>query len=569
MNLFFPWFSIVFYLILMFGGSSTSTNIECSFGDNYYFVLGLVYRCSVHNNPNITTGESAQISGIRGTHKSLKGNDDVIGFYGVYETINFFPKGLEKFFKNIKVINIQECQLKEIHQSDLKVFPNLVYLYLHGNEIEVIEEGLFDFNPNLEFVGFRESKIIHIDPNVFDHLTKLSYFWFGYVPCVKQDTANSIEKVQEAIKIVKSNCSSSYFLSLENQMKNLEIESKTLNSEDFNTKLENFEKILNNSKFSKFRPLNYKFQDLKLKTDRAKNTLPLGTNGTKLSDDLENITDKFDDLKLSQLDLTFKCSQNDTVAAIRELKLSQDTLRESQKDLNSKLTGISLHGAKFDEILKSQSQFNVNMTNILNDKFNQIEQSQNNLKTSLDSLKSSQDSLKNSLDFSLINLTSKFSDLKKDIKSSQDDTKLSINDIEVKLSDQKSFQNDVKDALVKVRTMQNEIKMTLNDVRNSKNEGFEDKLMDFGQKLEGKLSEKVESLEGHFVDFKVENSDKLGKIEKELTSKLHKMSTSFDEKIKGIEKRLMKKFEEILEEKLVKIFDEKLGNLIDAKAGTQ
>jgi len=256
-------YSLVFCFITAFFGSSTSTNIECSYDDDEYDDVGQIYQCKVNDNTNIITEESAQISGISGTHKSSRNNDDVLGFYGDTETIQIFPKGLEKLFKNLKFIHIESCELKEIHQSDLKVFPNLVHLYLSWNEIEVIEEGLFDFNPNLEFLLFWEDKLIHIDPNVFDHLTKLNNFWFGFVPCVNQDILEEKEQIQEAIKVVKSNCSSSEFLSLENQIENLEIESKTLNSEDFNTKIESFEKILNNSKFSKFRPLSYKLQNLK------------------------------------------------------------------------------------------------------------------------------------------------------------------------------------------------------------------------------------------------------------------------------------------------------------------
>jgi len=226
--------------------------------------MGDIYHCTVNNNPNIITEESAKISEINGTHKSLKINDDVLGFYSRVKIIQIFPKGLEKFFKNLKVISIWSCQLQEIHQSDVKVFPNLVYFYLFNNGIEVIEEGLFDFNHKLEAVGFQESKIIHIDPNVFDHLTKLSHFWFLTVPCVNKDILDSTEQVQEAVEFVKSNCSNLEFLSLENQNKNLEIESKTLNSEAFKKKLKTFEVSFNNSKFSKFRPLNYKLETLKL-----------------------------------------------------------------------------------------------------------------------------------------------------------------------------------------------------------------------------------------------------------------------------------------------------------------
>jgi len=226
--------------------------------------LSEIYHCTVNNNPKIITEDSAVISGINGTHEISKSNDDVLGFHADHITIQFFPKGLDKIFKNLKAIEITFCELKEIRQSDLKAFPNLVIFILEFNEIEVIEEGLFDFNPNLEHVSFgHESKIIHIDPNVFDHLTKLSDFYFESVPCVNYNVFDSQENVPEPIKIVKSNCSNAEFLSLDRQIKNLEIESKILNFENFNTKLETFEKSFNNSKFSKFRPLNYKFEILK------------------------------------------------------------------------------------------------------------------------------------------------------------------------------------------------------------------------------------------------------------------------------------------------------------------
>ena len=253
------------FLITAFCGSSTSSNIECTYGYNDFHVVDFIYRCLVNNNPNILTEKSAELNKINGTHQDKKMNNDVLGFSAKYETIQFFPKGLDKFFKNLKIIEIKSCGLKEIHQSDLKVFPDLVNFYLSYNEIEVIEEGLFDFNPNLEAVGFwEENNIIHIDPNVFDHLNKLTYFQFSFAICVNEDVKDSRDKVQEAIKVVKSNCSNSEFLSLEIQIKNLENESKTLNSSEFNTNFENFEKTFKNSKFLKFRPLSYKFQNLKL-----------------------------------------------------------------------------------------------------------------------------------------------------------------------------------------------------------------------------------------------------------------------------------------------------------------
>jgi len=511
-----------------------------------------IYQCTVNNNLKMLTDESTQISGVSGTHERTKSNNDVIGFDIRFKTIHFFPKGLDKFFKNLKMICIHTSQLKEIHQSDLEMFKDLMYFYIYQNEIEIIEEGLFDFNPTLVVVGIWESKIIHIDPNVFDHLNKLSNFRFGYVPCVGQDIWETNVKVQEAIQVIKSNCSNSEFLSLGSQIKNLEIESKTLNSEDFNTKLESFEKNFKNSKFSKFRPLNYKFQSLKS-----------ASNNITLSIDLKNITHNFEDQKASQCGLKhtvdeLKASQNSFQTALIDLKSSNanqesklNQIQKFQKQLQDNISQIEVKvndlkssqtnsmndlGSKISEINNSQKIHGAVLSNLQEKAIDELSMSQNYTIVAIKDLKLSQDSFKVSHDTTLSNLTSKFNNLKKDIKSTQDDTKLSISDIVATLSDHTKFQIEAKDSFVKIRTVQNEIKKSLNDLSINRNEDSD-------------ISDKVNSLEGHFL---AEIGEKLDKNEKQLTNKLHKMSTNFDEKIKGIEKRLMKKFEEILDEKLNK-----------------
>jgi hypothetical protein len=195
-------------LISAFGGSSTSSVIKCRFNDDIFNLLRTIYRCEVDNDLEITTGDSAVISSVSGTHEDSKSNDDVEGFYAVRKTIQVFPKGLDKVFKNLKVIRMDDCELKEIHQSDLKVFPELIYFFAVDNQIEVIEKGLFDFNPKLEVVGFAyEKRITSIDPNVFDNLNSLIYLFLAKIPCVDQTASDSRKQVQEVIKIVKSNCS--------------------------------------------------------------------------------------------------------------------------------------------------------------------------------------------------------------------------------------------------------------------------------------------------------------------------------------------------------------------------
>ena len=91
----------------------------------------------------------------------------MVSYIAESKIIHYFPNGIEKTFKSIAFIRIHSCELKEIHQSDLKPFPKLTELHLAHNEIEILEQGFFDFNPDLEMTYFDNNKITQISPNIF------------------------------------------------------------------------------------------------------------------------------------------------------------------------------------------------------------------------------------------------------------------------------------------------------------------------------------------------------------------------------------------------------------------
>ncbi|XP_070491638.1 leucine-rich repeat-containing protein 15-like [Chironomus tepperi] len=150
---------------------------------------------------------SATITSVTGVHQNGKTNDDVIGFDSHYEILNYFPQGLDKFFGNLKSIVIYYGRIKEIHQSDLKPFPNLVNLYLENNEIEYLEPGLFEFNPHLQGVSFLDNKVTKIDPTVFDSLPQLQNIWLNQNPCINLESTGSLEGAQTVIAEAKKLCS--------------------------------------------------------------------------------------------------------------------------------------------------------------------------------------------------------------------------------------------------------------------------------------------------------------------------------------------------------------------------
>ena len=93
---------------------SSAVNLDCSYGNFEYVVAGTAYQCGVANNLSMTSPEEAVIRSVSGIHMSGKTNDDVTAFHVYSKTIEFFPRGLEKFFKNLKAIDIKNNQIRQI-----------------------------------------------------------------------------------------------------------------------------------------------------------------------------------------------------------------------------------------------------------------------------------------------------------------------------------------------------------------------------------------------------------------------------------------------------------------------
>lgn len=126
---------------------SAPVNRECDFNDVHtYIIIGKVYRCEITKNLSITTVECADIEDVSGTHMINKTNDDVMVFHAAEKNIQYFPKGLEKFFKNLQIIYMPYNKIKEINQAHIESFPTLKYLEMSHSNVEVLEDGLFDHN---------------------------------------------------------------------------------------------------------------------------------------------------------------------------------------------------------------------------------------------------------------------------------------------------------------------------------------------------------------------------------------------------------------------------------------
>ncbi|XP_070505189.1 uncharacterized protein [Chironomus tepperi] len=245
-------FKIILLLLSMTFGTSQAVSFNCSYSSTSWTTLGSIYTCEVHNSATITSLDAAQIDSVSGTHQLGHNNDIVEAFSILYKgLIHYFPRNLNKIFKNLKAIQIYDAGLKEIRQGDLKYFPNLMILYLDHNNLGILEKDLFSFNPNLEVMSLYGNRITHIDPNVFDRLTKLKSLNLEFNTCISMNAANN-SAVQNVIKTASTKCSNSDYLNLQHKVKNLEAASVNLTSDELKEKLENLENKFKNSTFLNF-----------------------------------------------------------------------------------------------------------------------------------------------------------------------------------------------------------------------------------------------------------------------------------------------------------------------------
>lgn len=238
--------------------SSESTSIQCKYDVYTYTVVGNIYYCWIKKGPQILTQETAHIDAALGTHSSSKHDNDVLGFWVRSGVIHYFPQGLDKIYANLELIYIIGVKLKEVHQSDLKPFTKLMELDLSKNQIEIIDEGLFEFNNELKYISFEDNEIYHIPPDVFNNLKFLKYLKFEKNKCISKSAKNSYNIVNELTRGLNETCLSFEYKYMREKFRALETATLILNSDAFNARTNDLEKQIGRSKFSNF----YSFQNI-------------------------------------------------------------------------------------------------------------------------------------------------------------------------------------------------------------------------------------------------------------------------------------------------------------------
>lgn len=159
------------------------------------------------NNVEITAPNQT-ITSVNGETSPVKFVKMIL-FYR--QTVNFVPKGIEKFFPQLTGISFSQSKLKAIEKSDIKPFNKLRILYIANNEVEQLSDDLFEFNAELVVFVAANNSLKSIGSNIFTALTNLEYVDFRGNICINEEAENASEMTEISHRF-KKNCSISKVL---------------------------------------------------------------------------------------------------------------------------------------------------------------------------------------------------------------------------------------------------------------------------------------------------------------------------------------------------------------------
>ncbi|XP_070504474.1 leucine-rich repeat-containing protein 70-like [Chironomus tepperi] len=341
-----------------------TSNINCEYKYVYFKSLDYVYSCMViRYNPYIISKDLTLIESVTGDHNNQKSNQDVMVFESINKKIEYFPRGLEKFFPNLKGIFIKNGRLKEIQQSDFRGYSELLYIELNGNDIEVLEDGVFDFIPQIKIIWLSENKIIHVGENVFNNLNNLVILYFKNT-CTSINIQDFQSESIRTLKNLKEKCFDQNFTKLSKKLQNLESNTKQLKREDFYTfslALDNLEKEFKSSKFSYLNSIKERFLILKFVTPEnvASSNLCLTSKFENLGSALTAAVIKTLDKKLDDIPQNF-CSDIDE-------RITNSGLESTLSDLTAKLIETDKNVGSMNDKWKELIMFPTVMSKRMND----------------------------------------------------------------------------------------------------------------------------------------------------------------------------------------------------------
>lgn len=134
----------------------------------------------------MVTIDNVLTTSVSQNHFDGKCDSDVLVIFATNQTLNYLPAGLNHFFPNIRGLTILHSELRSLTSCDIALFKNIEFIYVYGNNIQLIDGDLFSKNPNVMYVSFTRNPVRHIGSNLLAPLKELKEAYFSNCNCIDQ-----------------------------------------------------------------------------------------------------------------------------------------------------------------------------------------------------------------------------------------------------------------------------------------------------------------------------------------------------------------------------------------------
>lgn len=169
-----------------------------------YIVFSELYTCFA---VFIASDSETSVTAVQGLHLDERNNNDVVSLAAIQtRNIDLMPNNIGSFFPNIEAVEFMDGSTSSISAENLQQFPNLRSLNLYGLNLISLSSDLFTYNPDLEWLDVQVNQIELVGLNLLDNLPKLTTARFSRNVCINMN-ANTRQEVEALQLELRLRCS--------------------------------------------------------------------------------------------------------------------------------------------------------------------------------------------------------------------------------------------------------------------------------------------------------------------------------------------------------------------------
>lgn len=177
-------------------------DLQCEFEESQWRKTA-VKLCETKNV--VVTSPDATVTSVNGLTAEFYVNENVRQITISEQTLNYIPKGLEKFFPNLEMFHVHYSKLQFLTQADLKSFPQLFDLSFHDNELTTLDSNLLEFNEKVRFINLNDNKLKQIGANFVKPLNRnFEQINMQGNPCIND--VYYPDDIEELVQTLKTKC---------------------------------------------------------------------------------------------------------------------------------------------------------------------------------------------------------------------------------------------------------------------------------------------------------------------------------------------------------------------------